>query len=245
MDIFGDAFSDYIRGNIKGRITVRTNISDEEKLPVAYFFRSPGQMPPWEKLVLEKCRGRILDVGAGAGSHSIALQAAGMQPLAIDISPGAVEVMKSRGVKNVLCRDFFSYTPEKGFDTILFLMNGAGIAGKLDRVERLLRHASDMLNEGGVIYIESTDLIYLYEEEDGSIRVPMNESYYGEVEYVLGYRGKYSRPFPWLFLDPGNLAGIADDCGLSTEVIYRGEDYNYVAEIKKTGSAEAGSTSDL
>ncbi len=233
MDIFGAAFRDYINGYIKGRIVVRTNKSGTEHLPVAYFFRSLEDMPQWERLVIEMCRGRVLDVGAGAGSHSLALQEMGLEPVAIDMSPGAVEVMRSRGVLNAVCSDFFSYNPDDGFDTILFLMNGAGIAGRISRMKKLLLHAKGMLNPGGSVYIESTDLMYLYREDDGSVRIPLGESYYGEVEYILGYRGSKSGPVPWLFLDPDNMTAIAAGCGLSTEIIYHGEDHNYIARISR------------
>ncbi len=229
-DIFGRAFKDFMSGKTDGMIRVSTSLSAAEALPVAYFFRSFNKMPEWEKLVMERCRGRVLDVGAGAGSHALALQDKGLAVCAIDVSAGAVEVMERRGVKNVQCRNFFRLQ-EKGFDTILFLMNGAGMAGTLDGLKKLLTHARKLLNPGGAVYLESTDLMYMYEEEDGSVLIPMGQKYYGELEYHLGYEDLDAEPFPWLFVDPDNLAGIAARCGMHAEIIYQGVDHNYVAEI--------------
>ncbi len=232
MDVFGKAFKDYLAGETGHDIVVHTDISDPERLPVAYFFRSWDEMPDSEKLVLERCTGRVLDAGAGAGSHAIELQKRGLEVLAIDISAGAVETMRQRGVKETKCCNFFDLK-QNSFDTILFLMNGAGIAGKISRLKRLIDHAGALLSAGGKIYIESTDLMYMYEEEDGSYRIPMGKAYYGELEYRLEYRGAETKPFPWLFVDPATLQHVASSCGLDSGILYVGDNYNYVAELTK------------
>jgi len=234
VDIFETAFKDYLAGEAGGVIRVGTNISEDEELPVAYFFRSYDGMPEWEQMVIDRCVGSILDVGAGAGSHALELQARGHEVCALDRSPGAVWVMRQRGVRDVLCDDFFRIR-RKGFDTILFLMNGAGMAGTLERLHKLLTHAGKLLNPGGVIYLESTDLMYMYREDDGSAMIPMGQHYYGELEYRLSYRGLQAKPFPWLFVDPDNLAEIAGRCGLNSRIIYLGRDHNYLSEIRKAG----------
>ncbi len=230
MDIFGLAFRDYMQGTPDGVIRVSTNVAEEEELPVAYFFRSYDQMPEWERLALNECRGRVLDVGAGAGSHALVLQDRGLTVCAIDLSAGAVEVMKARGVKDARRRDFFRFSGES-FDTMLFLMNGAGMAASLKRLKNMLLHAVSLLRPGGCILMESTDLIYLYEEEDGSVLIPMANKYYGEVDYRLSYKEHRAKGFPWLFVDPGHLTHLAGSCGLQTEILYVGEAYNYLAKL--------------
>jgi len=236
MDIFGEAFRDFIAGDTHGVIMVGTSLTDPEPLPVLYFFREYEDMPPWEQLILNKSRGNILDVGAGSGSHALALQEMKKNVVAIDISPGAAEVMQARGVEQVRCADIWEFD-HKGFDTILFLMNGIGIAGSLDRLPQLLRRAAGLLSPGGTIYAESTDLLYMFEEEDGSVLLPMGEQYYGEVSYQLSYKDQKGEPFPWLFVDLDNLAAIAQTCGLQTEVIYRGNDNHYVAALRRENEA--------
>jgi SAM-dependent methyltransferase len=186
----------------------------------------------WEQLALHQCRGRVLDAGAGAGAHTLALQQKGFEVTAIDLSPGAVEVMKELGVKNALCQDFFHFR-ESGFDTLLLLMNGAGMAGKLEGLRKLLSHAKKMLNPKGQILIESTDLIYLFQEEDGSYLIPMRENYYGEVSYQLEYKGRKGRPFPWLFVDVDNLAVAAEKEGFGMELLFVGETNNYLARLNR------------
>jgi len=236
MDIFGEAFRDFIAGETQGVIMVDTSLTDPEPLPVLYFFRGYEEMPPWERLMLDECRGKILDVGAGAGSHALALQEMKKNVVAIDISFGAVEVMQARGVEQVRCADFWEFD-HKGFDTILFLMNGIGIAGSLGRLPLLLRHAAGLLSPGGIIYVESTDLVYMFEEEDGSVLLPMGANYYGEVSYQLSYKDLNGEPFSWLFVDLDNLAAIAQSCGLHTDVIYRGNDNHYVAALRRENEA--------
>lgn len=229
-DIFGLAFRDYLSGETDGVIQVVTDLSEPEELPVGYFFRAVEQMPSWEQLVLDRCRGRVLDAGAGAGCHALALQDKGLEVVAIDRSEGAAEVMRQRGVKQAYMFDFFQFG-EGGFDTIIFLMNGAGMAGTLGGLKKLLTHAKRLLHREGTIYLESTDLMYLYRQDDGSALIPMGERYYGELHYRLGYKRYLAPPFPWLFVDPDNLDHIAGQCGMQTKIIFQGESYNYVAEM--------------
>ncbi|MEE4178031.1 MAG: class I SAM-dependent methyltransferase [Bacteroides sp.] len=230
MDIFGKAFKDFLDGDTKALIKVYLDVSEPDDLPVAYFFRTYEDMPVWEQIALDACRGKVLDAGAGAGAHALALQERGMEVVALDISPGAVEMMKVRGVKNALCQDFFHFK-EKGFDSLLFLMNGAGMAANLEGLQRLFRHARKWMNPGGQILVESTDLIYLFEEEDGGYCIPMGDHYYGEVVYQLEYKGRKGKPFPWLFVDPDNLTHAAQKEGFSVEFLFLGEDRNYLARL--------------
>jgi SAM-dependent methyltransferase len=232
MDVFGAAFRDFQAGEIGETINVVIDQVRQEELPVSYFFRTYGQMPEWEKLVLDRCRGRILDVGAGAGAHSLVLQERGHQVTAIDLSPGAVAAMKRAGVLDARCVDFFSFVGET-FDVVLFLMNGIGLAGSLDGLVKALRHAGNLLKPGGEIFLESTDLMYMFEQEDGSYLIPAGHRYYGEVAYQLTYKNVKARPFAWLFTDPDNLAHCAEQAGLKTDIIWQGEDHNFVARLVK------------
>jgi len=230
LDIFGKAFRDFLDGDAKAVIRVHLDITEPDELPVSYFFRSYKDMPQWEQIAIDTCQGRVLDAGAGAGAHALELQARGLNVVAIDLSPGAVEIMSERGVQNAFCQDFFQFD-EKGFDTLLFLMNGAGMAGKIEGLKKFFSHAKKLLNADGQILIESTDLIYLFEEEDGSYLVPMRENYYGEVSYQLEYKGRKAKPFPWLFVDFESLADAAGKEGFSFELLYMGETHNYLARL--------------
>ena len=69
------------------------------------------------------------------------------------------------------------------YDTLLLLMNGTGIAGKLERLPSLLNRLKELLADGGQILVDSSDLRYIYENEDGSMDINLNAPYYGEVDY--------------------------------------------------------------
>ncbi len=233
-DIFGLAFKDYLAGKRDGKIAVCTELAgfaELDELPVSYFFRDFRLMPEWEQLALDHCRGVVLDVGAGAGAHALEFQRRGLDVYAIDISPGAVEIMRERGVRQAFCSDIMKVSGLK-FNTILFLMNGIGMAKDLDGLKALLLHAAGLLVPGGVVLLESTDIIYMFKEEDGSILIPLGEKYYGEITYRLSYNENKGEPFPWLFVDFDNLQGIAGECGFSTEILYRGENHNYLAALQ-------------
>lgn len=229
-DIFGNAFKDFLGGDTSAVFKVHTDITDTEDLAVEYFFRDFEKLPAWEQLALDNCKGRVLDVGAGAGSHALILQQRGFDVTALDISPGAVEVMTKRGIKNAVCDDFFLYQ-EKGFDTLLFLMNGTGMAQTLPGLENLFVHCRKLLKPGGSILLESADLMYMYEDEDGAYCIPMNENYYGEINYQIEYMGIKGNPFPWLFADFDSMASVAMSCGFSVQMLFHGESLNYLAKL--------------
>ncbi|MFO8065969.1 MAG: class I SAM-dependent methyltransferase [Bacteroidales bacterium] len=232
-DIFGFAFKDFLNGNVNGKFSVSTDIAGIEELPVMYFFRGEDELPEWEKKAMEMCKGRVLDVGAGAGSHALILQNKGFDVTAIDISPGAVEIMKQRGVINAVCKDFFDYNDEKKFDTIAFIMNGIGVAETLDGLKKTFDHCSRLLKPGGQIILESSDLLYLYEQDDGSYLIDLAGKYYGEIEYTLAYNNFSGNPFKWLFVDFENMADAAKACGFIPEMIFEGDNHNYLARLKK------------
>lgn len=236
QDIFGLAFKDYLNGDTEGEIVVKTifqDFTELDELPVSYFFRNFALMPEWEQLALDRCRGLVLDVGAGAGAHALELQNRGLDVYAIDISEGAVQTMRQRGVNRAFCMDFMNMAAGK-FNTLLFLMNGIGMARSLAGLKSLLAHAKSLLVPGGVLLLESTNILYMYEDDEGSIVIPMGKKYYGEIEYQLSYKG-YTETFSWLFVDIDNLTGVAEACGFDIEILYEGETHNYVAALKLSG----------
>ena len=187
-------------------------------------------MPELEKIALEEAQGRILDVGAGSGCHSIALQTMGKEAVAIDISPLSVEVMKRRGVdaRNVNLYDE-SFTDK--FDTILMLMNGTGIIGTLENMSAFFARIRQLLSPGGSLLIDSSDLRYLFEEEDGSLMIDLADDYYGLLDYQMEYKGVKGEPFDWLYVDFETLAFYAEENGFSAELIAEGEHYDYLAKL--------------
>jgi len=229
-DPIGTAMLDYLQAAAPAEITVESNLAEDDVIPVPYLFRTWEEMPELEQLALEACQGHVLDVGAGAGCHALVLQQRGMAVAALDTSAGAVEAMKQQGISEVLHRDFFELKNQR-YDTLLLLMNGIGIAGNLAGLDRLLTHAKTLLHPGGQILLESADILYMYEEEDGSVLLDLNAGYYGEVKYNMVYNEQESGWFNWLFVDGAILEEYAERNGYTMEVLYEGDFGNYLARL--------------
>jgi hypothetical protein len=229
-DLLGKALKDYISGKQETSLQVFSDIMETDEMPVNHFFRTFDEMPDLEKTALDLCRGKILDVGAGAGCHSNILQAQGMDVTALEISPGAIEVLKASGIKKVSNEDFFNLQNQK-YDTLLLLMNGIGLAGKIDNLDWFFTKIRELLNPGGQVLLDSSDIIYLYENEDGSVDLDLNSDYYGEMVYRFGYDGEISEPFDWLYVDFDLLSQFAEMHGFKCEMLAQGSHYDYLARL--------------
>ncbi len=231
QDPIGKAVHDYFHGIVGDSILVRTDIAEDETLSPGYFFRTFEQMPLQEQVALKRCKGKILDVGAGAGAHSIWLQEKGLEVISIDISPLSCEVMRKRGLNNVLCGNIYSMSDQK-FDTILLLMNGAGVAQTLPGLSILLNHLKQLLNPGGRILADSSDLLYLFTDENGESWIDIaSDTYYGEMEYQLSYKTVRGKKFPWLFVDSDTLAEYAERSGFTVVDKVKGLHFDYLIEL--------------
>ena len=228
-DLFGKALLDYQNGNYTEDLITSTNISEEDVLPLPYLFRDFNEMPPLEQKALQLAKGTVLDVGCGSGSHSLYLQNKGLMVKAIDISKGAIEVAKLRGVLNTELKSILDET--QTFDTILLLMNGTGVFQELSQTSKYLKHLKSLLNDNGQILIDSTDIKYMYEDDDGGFWINAHADYYGELEYYLSYKGKSETPFKMLYLDFDTLKKVCKSVGLKCELILEGEHYDYLARM--------------
>lgn len=231
-DLFGKAILDYQTNNSPEDLITSTSISDEDEMSVAYLFRSHAEMPNIEQNALALAKGKVLDIGCGAGSHSLYLQnELKLNVTAIDISSAAIETCKLRGVKDARVQDFMTLESEK-FDTILLLMNGTGICGKLKNLPQFLTKLKDLLNPGGQILIDSSDIIYMFDEdEDGGKWIPSENDYYGELIFNISYKGEQDTPIDWLYLDYNTLQNAAFGNGLKPELILEGAHYDYLAKL--------------
>ncbi|RAV30877.1 class I SAM-dependent methyltransferase [Sinomicrobium soli] len=231
-DIIGMAIRDYYTGNYTEDIITETSISEEDILPVPYLFRDYGQMPEIEQVALMMARGKVLDIGCGAGSHALYLQQQKqLDVTAADTSPGAVEICKKRGVSKTVNSDIMDYN-ETGFDTVLLLMNGLGLCGKLDRIGTFLLHLKSLLGPGGQILLDSSDILYMFDEdEDGGKWIPSFPAYYGELEFRMRYKNVQGPSFPWLFCDYNTLQNAAAVHGFDCELLLEGAHHDYLARL--------------
>lgn len=204
---------------------------DVDEIAPSYFFRLEDEMPIVERKALEWCQGKILDIGACSGCHTLPLLSRKFDVTALEKSPLCCEVLKNRGVKNVIQQDIYDFYGDR-FDTLLLLMNGTGIAGTLKGLDRFLIKLKDLLLPGGQILMDSSDLIYLYTEDDGSVFIDLNaEHYYGELVYQTGYQDQKGQEFPWLYVDQDLLATKAEQNGLLVDQVYTGENCDYLARL--------------
>ena len=229
-DPFGEAIKDYFEKGKAPDLIVNSNYTEGEKITASWFFRSEKEMPLIERTALKLCYGKVLDIGAAAGCHSVVLQKKGFNVTALEKSEMAAEVMKKRGIQKVICTDIYHYYNNQ-FDTVLLLMNGAGIGETLTGLEKLLTHFKTLLSGKGQILMDSTDIQYLFEEEDGSIWIDLaNEAYYGEMEYEVKYKKSVSK-FKWLFVDFQTLKMVAAKSGLECNIVGNGKHHDFLARL--------------
>ncbi len=231
-DLFGKAMYDFQTNNSPEDIITETSISEEDEMSVEYLFRSYDKMPKIEQKALQLATGKTLDVGCGAGSHSLSLQNdRNLDVISIDISEKAIETCKLRGLKNAKVENILDFEGEK-FDTIILLMNGTGIFGKLENCNTYLSKLKSLLNLGGQILIDSSDIIYMFDEdEDGGKWIPSETEYYGELTFTISYKGEKEETFDWLYLDYNTLQNAAIANGLKCELITEGDHYDYLARL--------------
>ena len=230
LDLFGRAILDYQTHNEPQDLITETNISEADEMSVAYLFRDYNEMPQIEKKALQLCQGNILDVGCGAGSHSLYLQEKGFEVTSIDVSQNAIQACQLRGVKNVRVQNVLDIQNET-FDTILLLMNGTGIFGTLAQTSQFLQKLKGLLNPNGQILIDSSDIIYMFDEnDDGSFSVPAI-GYYGELTFTISYKNQTEEPFPWLYLDYNTLQNAAQANGLHCALLKEGKHFDYLAKL--------------
>ena len=224
-DILGQALHDYYYNNKPTDLWIHNQYGPKEEMPVDIFFRDETNMPELELTALKLCRGKVLDIGAGAGSHALYLQHHGLDVKALDVSGTGVSVMKARGVNDALETDIFAFTDKK-YDTLLMLMNGIGLAGTLANLRVFLVHAKTLLKPGGQLLFDSSDIAYLYDET----ALP-TDKYYGELWYQYEYKNQRTEWFNWLYIDKETLSAIAKEEGWLTEIILEDEYDQYLVRL--------------
>ena len=225
-DIHGQAILDYYKGDLEASLLIHNNYDEPEEMRVEVFFREEMDFSVLENLALIECKGKVLDLGAGAGAHSMVLQNRGFDVTALENSAGCIQVLHESGVKNCIKADF--KTHQAKYDTVLTMMNGMGLAGTLDKVPNFLKKCMSLLNEDGQLLIDSSDISYLYEEG-----ITKSTNYFGEVRYLYEYKGSKGDWFDWIYVDQEKLTEIVKDLGLSLELLHSDETDQYLCCITK------------
>lgn len=244
-DPMGAAIYDGYKGR-KGKLKVRSTSFDDDEIPVSTLLRTYSKMPPVEKKAIDECCLKamqipgieILDVGAGSGCHSMTLKkkASGARITSIDISPLAVKTMQERGLEDVRHLNFFDPAFEDRYDIIILLMNGSGIIGTTANMAMFFDTLRRHLKPGGCLLMDSSDLKYLYEDEDGSFAIDLNGDYYGQIDYRMEYhpiKGETikGQKFDWLYIDFDTFSMYASQNGFHAEKIYEDSHYGYLTRV--------------
>ncbi|WP_214227179.1 class I SAM-dependent methyltransferase [Pedobacter sp. B4-66] len=225
MDVFGEALKDQFTKPPAETLWVHNSYDEPEEMPVDVYFRGEDEMPELELKALELCNGKVLDVGAGVGSHALILQKRGLNVTGMDISAPAVTIMKQRGLKQAIEGNILTYK-EDTYDTLLFMMNGIGLTGSIAGLKAFLKHVKSLINPGGQLVFDSSDLSYLYQE----ISFPLN-GYYGEVSFRYEYKSIKGNWFKWVYVDQKTLKDIAQQSGWDAEIIFEDDHDQYLARL--------------
>lgn len=232
MEPYGLALTDYFKGDHSAKQTFHRDDGIDFEMPISVFFRGEMDFSRIEQSALDLCRGKVLDVGAGSGDHSLALQNRGLNVVALDVSPEAVHIMTERGVRNVCRADIFKLEAGK-FDTLLMLGHGIGMVGDLVGLRRFLGHAHTLLNPGGNLVFDSLDVrctsdpVHLAYHENNRKK----NRYIGEIHFQILYKGIKGKPFSWLQIDPETLGREAESAGWSCEISCQESWGDYLAQL--------------
>ena len=224
-DILGRAIYDFYLKKSKTTFSIHYRNHEPDEMPIDVFFREGDDTPVIEQYALSLVKGTVLDVGAGAGVHSLELSKNGYAVTALDYSKECVKVMSDRGVKNVHNGNIFHWDNGEKYDTILLLMNGIGLARKLKDLVKTIDVLKLKLNPGGQILFDSSDLSYLYEN------VPKPTHYFGEIESKFEYNGLMGDWESWLYVDPYTMIDICEKAGIDIEIIVEDDTGLYLAKI--------------
>ena len=206
---------------------------ERDEVPVSYFFRGPDQFPPLERLALELCRGRVLDVGAGSGCHSLALQERGLEVTAIEILPSMVRILRERGVRDARAATWMDLEAEP-FDTVLMMMNGLGLTETLAGLRRFFSEARRLVRRGGQVLADSTDVRARLDVEAGRTGAleRADGRYVGELHFQIEYEGQKGDLFPQLYVDANTLIRYARQEEWGCEIVRDPDEYgNYLARL--------------
>lgn len=222
IDVFGFALNDYIIGNEDAELILHNSYGEPEQMPVAVFFREKEDLTELELLAIQECRGRTLDIGAGTGTITAIIQE-DLEVTALELSSDACDIAEQLGVRRIINADIWEYNSDT-FDTLILLMNGLGVVGKLKKLVPFLEHLKKLLNPGGQVLLDSSDLTYLHPNFKTNPEL-------GEISYQYEYKDHKSPWFNWLYVGEEVLYKCAQQVGFKMDVLYRGDDDQYLARL--------------
>lgn len=237
MKPLGRALVDYVAGEKEEVLMIYREDGNGGPLPVAEFFRE-ADAAPLEKVALDNCQGRVLDIGAGAGIHSLYLQNRGHYVCGLDILPEACEVMRKSGIKEVFCGSPYEYQGEP-YDTLLIMGRSIGMVETLAVMDDFLEDVRRLVKPGGHVILNSADVRIT----DNPRHLAYHEfthrvgRYIGEIRMYLEYKGIKGPMIGYLHVDAETLAEHAAAAGWSCEILFEGDEGNYLARLTREDTA--------
>lgn len=232
-DPIGNAIWDYHTKNDPEDITVESDLVEDDILPIDVLFRQFDTFSLLEIKAMEHCKGNVLDVGAAAGPHAKYLTEKGFDVTTIESSPIAHRYLQAILPQATHYSARIQEFNTGQYDTILLLMNGIGLAGHLNEVQPFLEHLASLLNPGGSILCDSTDVQSIFEDDEGGLWVDLNANYYGEFKFNMKYKGTESGWFDWIYLDLENFEKIAMAAGLKLTLLAEDDANSFLVQLKK------------
>jgi len=234
-DAFGQALWAFHNGK-SGYEIYETDDGDLEVIEIGAYFATYDDWPQFEKDALERVKGRVLDVGCGAGRHSLYLQGKGFDVLGIDISPLAIEVCKLRGLHKaeVMSIDDINYKPNS-FDTIIMMGNNFCLLGSFERARSILKIFYDMASEEAIIIAASCDL-HMNTEPEILKYIELNKKrgrMGGQFRTRVRFKRYATAWFDYLFTSKGEMEEILEGTGWKASKYMDSGGANYIAIIDK------------
>jgi len=236
QDASGQAMLDYLNGKRSFEICERDDGSICVSPGPAGYFSPYRKWSPHEKKAVRYAKGKVLDVGCGAGRHALYLQSRGLDVVGIDISPRAIEVCRRRGLKQTKVMSIAQLSSRMGaFDTIIMFGNNFGLFANPGRARWLLRRFHKMTSPSGRILAQTLDP---YKTTD-----PLHLSYHrrnrgrgrmaGQARIRIRYRDLTTPWFDYLLVSRKEMREIVKETGWKVARFIDSGGPNYIAVIEK------------
>ena len=236
IDVFGKALRGYLNGDLPYHVIKGKN-GYFNILNTEVYFANYSDWKYYEmSIITRNINGRVLDIGAGAGRHSLFLQGEGHEVHAIDISPSAAALMKMRGVKNVYLMDLNSLDfPENYFDSVLIMFADLGLGGTIKDTKKLLKNLYKITTPKGKIIttmrnpFDTRESQYFGHYKNHKPTAKTTEKVMARTEY----NGEMGNWFSILMASPEGLGDLIKDTKWIISDIVKGDDGFYGALLEK------------